>query len=62
MTILFGDLLGVSAALLKTMLIYSLVSLAGLCVIARPLLFSALWNRNWRKPKAYLYREFRFYF
>jgi zinc/manganese transport system permease protein len=42
MMILFGDLLGVSPALLKSMLIYSLISLAGLCVIARPLLFSTL--------------------
>lgn len=42
MAILFGDLLGVSVSLLKIMLIYSLVSLAGLCCIARPLLFATL--------------------
>lgn len=42
MMILFGDLLGVSTQLLKTMLVYSLISLAGLCVIARPLLFCTL--------------------
>lgn len=42
MMILFGDLLGVSTTLLKTMLVYSIISLAGLCVIAKPLLFSTL--------------------
>jgi zinc/manganese transport system permease protein len=42
MLILFGDLLGVSAPLLKTMLIYSIISLVGLSVIARPLLFCTL--------------------
>jgi len=42
MSILFGDLLGVSSELLKTMLVYSVASLAGLCLIARPLLFSSL--------------------
>lgn len=42
MLILFGDLLGVSSALLKTMLIFSMISLAGLCCIARPLLFCTL--------------------
>lgn len=40
--ILFGDLLGVSTQLLKTMFIYSLVSLVGLCFIAKPLLFCTL--------------------
>lgn len=42
MAILFGDLLGVSASLLKIMLIYSVVSLVGLAMIAKPLLFSTL--------------------
>lgn len=42
MVILFGDLFGVSSALLKAMLVYSILSLAGLAWIARPLLFSTL--------------------
>lgn len=42
MSILFGDLLGVSSTLLKSMLIYSLISLVGLILISRPLLFSTL--------------------
>jgi len=42
MAILFGNLLGVSSTLLKAMLVYSIISLAGLAVIARPLLFSTL--------------------
>jgi zinc/manganese transport system permease protein len=42
MSILFGDLLSVSPKLLKTMLIYSLVSITGLIVIAKPLLFATL--------------------
>lgn len=42
MSILFGDLLGVSTSLLKAMLFYSFISLAGIILIARPLLFSTL--------------------
>jgi zinc/manganese transport system permease protein len=42
MTILFGNLLGVSAHLIKMMLIYSVLSLLALSVIARPLLFASL--------------------
>jgi zinc/manganese transport system permease protein len=42
MSILFGDLLSVSPALLKTMLVYSLISLLGLIFIAKPLLFATL--------------------
>jgi zinc/manganese transport system permease protein len=42
MVILFGDLLGVSAQLLKMMCVYSLISLVGLVLIARPLLFCTL--------------------
>lgn len=42
MTILFGNLLGVSTHLIKMMLIYSVLSLLGLCIIARPLLFASL--------------------
>jgi zinc/manganese transport system permease protein len=42
MSILFGDLLSVSPALLKTMSIYSLVSISGLVIIAKPLLFATL--------------------
>jgi zinc/manganese transport system permease protein len=42
MAILFGDLLSVSPELLRSMLIYSLISLAGLAVISRPLLFASL--------------------
>lgn len=42
MSILFGDLLSVSNHLIKMMLIYSLISLAGLGAIARPLLFTSL--------------------
>jgi zinc/manganese transport system permease protein len=42
MSILFGDLLGVSTHLLKMMLIYSLISLLGLAIIFKPLLFSTL--------------------
>jgi zinc/manganese transport system permease protein len=42
MVILFGDLLGISHNLIKTMLIYSVISLLGLIFIARPLLFSSL--------------------
>ncbi len=42
MTILFGNLLGVSAHLINMMLIYSVLSLLALGVIARPLLFASL--------------------
>lgn len=42
MSILFGDLLGVSTHLIKMMLIYSVISLVGLAFILRPLLFSTL--------------------
>lgn len=42
MTILFGNLLGVSAHLIKMMLIYSILSLAALSMVARPLLFASL--------------------
>lgn len=42
MTILFGNLLGVSAHLIKMMLLYSILSLIGLSIIARPLLFASL--------------------
>jgi zinc/manganese transport system permease protein len=42
MTILFGNLLGVSAHLIRIMLIYSVFSLLGLSIIARPLLFASL--------------------
>lgn len=42
MTILFGNLLGVSAHLIKMMLIYSILSLVALSLIARPLLFASL--------------------
>ncbi len=42
MTILFGNLLGVSVHLIKMMLVYSILSLAALSVIARPLLFASL--------------------
>lgn len=42
MTILFGNLLGVSVHLIKMMLIYSILSLLGLSIIARPLLFASL--------------------
>jgi zinc/manganese transport system permease protein len=42
MSILFGDLLGVSKHLIKMMLIYSVISLVGLGLIAKPLLFSTL--------------------
>lgn len=42
MTILFGNILGVSAHLIKMMLIYSILSLLALGVIARPLLFASL--------------------
>lgn len=42
MSILFGDLLSVSPALLKTMFIYSLISLLGLIFLAKPLLFATL--------------------
>lgn len=42
MTILFGNLLGVSSHLIKMMLIYSILSLLALGVIARPLLFASL--------------------
>ena len=42
MSILFGDLLSVSPALLKTMLAYSLISILGLVFIAKPLLFTTL--------------------
>lgn len=40
--ILFGDLLGVSNQLLKSMLVYSVLSLISLAVIMRPLLFASL--------------------
>jgi zinc/manganese transport system permease protein len=42
MTILFGDLLGISTQLIKSMLISGAISLAGLMCIARPLLFISL--------------------
>ncbi len=42
MSILFGDLLGVSTHLLQIMLIYSIVSLVGLLMMAKPLLFATL--------------------
>lgn len=42
MSILFGDLLAVSPSLLVTMSIYSLISLVGMAIIAKPLLFSTL--------------------
>lgn len=42
MSILFGDLLGVSAHLLWNMFIYSLVCLAGLLLLVKPLLFATL--------------------
>jgi zinc/manganese transport system permease protein len=42
MSILFGDLLSVTPALLKTMLIYSLLSIFGLIFLAKPLLFATL--------------------
>lgn len=42
MTILFGNLLGVSNHLIKMMLIYSIFSLVALSIIARPLLFASL--------------------
>lgn len=42
MSILFGDLLGVTPSLLKNMLIYSIISIAGLAIISRPLIFSTL--------------------
>lgn len=42
MTILFGNLLGVSFHLIKMMLVYSILSLCALSVIARPLLFTSL--------------------
>jgi zinc/manganese transport system permease protein len=42
MTILFGNLLGVSAHLIKMMLLYSILSLIALSIIARPLLFASL--------------------
>lgn len=42
MSILFGDVLGVSRELLKQMLIYSVISLVGLIIIAKPLLFATL--------------------
>ncbi|OIZ98987.1 ABC transporter permease [Rickettsiella grylli] len=42
MTILFGNLLGVSSHLINMMLIDSILSLCALSIIARPLLFSSL--------------------
>lgn len=42
MTILFGNLLGVSSHLIKMMLLCCVVSLLAISVIARPLLFSSL--------------------
>ena len=42
MSILFGDVLTVSTAELKTLALFSLVSLAGIALIGRPLLFSTL--------------------
>jgi len=42
MSILFGDLLSVSHALLKTMFYYSVISLLGLVFLAKPLLFATL--------------------
>ncbi len=42
MTILFGNLLGVSSHLIKMMLLCCIISLLALGVIARPLLFSSL--------------------
>ncbi len=42
MTILFGNLLGVSAHLIKVMLLCCVISLLALSVVARPLLFSSL--------------------
>lgn len=42
MSILFGDLLGISNKLIKYMLIYAVISLIGLMCIARPLLFASL--------------------
>lgn len=42
MTILFGNLLGVSAYLIKMMLACCILSLVALSMIARPLLFSSL--------------------
>ena len=42
MTILFGNLLGVSAHLIKMMLLCCVISLLTLSVMARPLLFSSL--------------------
>lgn len=40
--ILFGDLLGVSQAIIQQMLIFSLFSIGALAIIARPLLFASL--------------------
>ena len=40
--ILFGDLLSVSRELIKLMSVFALISMIGLAVIARPLLFSSL--------------------
>jgi zinc/manganese transport system permease protein len=42
MSILFGDLLGISTQLIHSMLIYGVISLVGLLCIARPLLFASL--------------------
>jgi len=42
MVILFGDLFGVSLAMIKTMLIYASISLIGLFILAKRLLFSSL--------------------
>jgi zinc/manganese transport system permease protein len=42
MSILFGDLLSVSPALLRTMFIYSILSIAGLLFLSKPLLFATL--------------------
>ncbi len=42
MSILFGDLLGISTALIKSMFIYSVISLVGLLLISKQLLFATL--------------------
>jgi len=42
MTILFGDLLGVSEKLIRTMIVYFIISLAGIAIIGKRLLFTSL--------------------
>lgn len=42
MNILFGDLLGISTALLKKLVFFSIISLIGIGILARPLLFATL--------------------